>query len=76
MTKTTQSTLLAWLTGLATPLALSAHEGHAGDHSWLAGAAEPLLSWDHFLAGAFVALVVALGAAVLGRVTRRRATER
>jgi hydrogenase/urease accessory protein HupE len=38
-----------------------AHAGHAGDHGWLAGAAQPLLSWDHFAAAVFVVLVVAVG---------------
>lgn len=42
---------------------LLAHAGHgpAGDHGWLAGALQPLLSLDHFLAGVFVAAVLSLG---------------
>jgi hydrogenase/urease accessory protein HupE len=44
---------------------LLAHAGHAGDHGWLAGALQPLLSLDHLVAGLFVAAVVSLG---LGRV--------
>jgi hydrogenase/urease accessory protein HupE len=67
----TRSALLAGLTSLATPLALSAHAGHAGDHSWIAGATQPGLSPDHFLAGAFVALVIAFGVAAVARATRR-----
>jgi hydrogenase/urease accessory protein HupE len=54
----------AWVTAglVATaPLAAAAHDGHAGEHGWLAGALQPLLSLDHVLAGAFVALVVTLG---------------
>ena len=51
------------------PLALAAHDGHAGDYGWLAGALQPLLSLDHFLAGAFVALVITLG---LMRLVRGR----
>ena len=38
-----------------------AHAGHAGDHGWLAGALQPLLSVDHLLAGLFVAAVVSVG---------------
>ncbi|HUP52244.1 MAG TPA: hypothetical protein VM198_07200 [Longimicrobiales bacterium] len=38
-----------------------AHAGHAGDHGWLAGALQPLLSVDHSLAGLFVAAVVSVG---------------
>ena len=75
MTHPIRSSLLAGLASLAAPLSLAAHEGHAGDHGWLAGAAQPLLSMDHFLAGAFVALVVAIGVAVAARVTRRSSTE-
>jgi hydrogenase/urease accessory protein HupE len=76
MRNPTRSALAAALAALATPLALAAHEGHAGDHGWLAGAAEPLLSWDHFLAGAFAALVVAVGVAAVGRLTRGTASQR
>ena len=67
----TRSSLLAGLASLASPLAVAAHEGHAGHHGWLAGAAEPLRSPDHFLAGVFVAAVVGLGVAVAARVTRQ-----
>jgi hydrogenase/urease accessory protein HupE len=45
-----------------------AHAGHPGDHGWLAGALQPLLSVDHLLAGLFVAAVVSVG---LWRLTRR-----
>jgi hydrogenase/urease accessory protein HupE len=38
-----------------------AHAGHAGDHGWLAGALQPLLSVDHLMAGLFVAAVVSVG---------------
>lgn len=38
-----------------------AHAGHAGDHGWLAGALQPLLSVDHLLAGLFVAAVASAG---------------
>jgi len=71
MKNSTRSALLAALVSVATPLALAAHSGHAGDHTWLAGATQPTLSPDHFLAGAFVALVIALGVAAVARVTRR-----
>jgi hydrogenase/urease accessory protein HupE len=67
----THPVLLAGLASLTTPLALSAHAGHAGDHSWIAGATQPSLSPDHFLAGAFVALVIAFGVATLARITPR-----
>lgn len=40
---------------------LLAHAGHAGDHGWLAGALQPLLSLDHLLAGLFVAAVLSAG---------------
>jgi hydrogenase/urease accessory protein HupE len=39
---------------------LLAHAGHAGDHGWLAGALQPLLSLDHLLAGLFVAVVLSV----------------
>jgi hydrogenase/urease accessory protein HupE len=45
-----------------------AHAGHAGDHGWLAGALQPLLSVDHLLAGVFVAVALSLG---LWRVAHR-----
>lgn len=70
MTHSIRSSLLAGLALPTAPLALAAHEGHAGDHGWLAGAAQPLLSVDHFLAGVFVALVVAAGVALAARVMR------
>jgi hydrogenase/urease accessory protein HupE len=43
------------------------HAGHAGDHGWLAGAAQPLLALDHFLAGLFVLVMGALAMAAIGR---------
>jgi hydrogenase/urease accessory protein HupE len=57
---------------LAAAPAVRAHEGHAGHHGWLAGASQPLLSWDHFLAAVFVVGVGSLGFALVGRVARRR----
>lgn len=71
MTNSIRMSLLAALASLAPPVAVAAHEGHAGDHGWLAGASQPLLSVDHFLAGAFVALVVAVAVAGAAYVTRR-----
>ena len=44
-----------------------AHAGHAGDHGWLAGAAQPLLSWDHFVPAVFVVLTVSIGLAAVAR---------
>jgi hydrogenase/urease accessory protein HupE len=44
---------------------LLAHAGHAGDHGWLAGALQPLLSLDHFVTGIFVAVALSLGLARL-----------
>jgi hydrogenase/urease accessory protein HupE len=55
---------------LLSPTMLAAHGGHAGDHGWLVGAAQPWLSVDHFLAGLFIAVVGALGMAALSRHTR------
>jgi hydrogenase/urease accessory protein HupE len=52
---------------MLTALIAVAHEGHAGDHGWLVGGAQPLLSWDHFAAGVFVLLVVAFGLVVVAR---------
>jgi hydrogenase/urease accessory protein HupE len=52
---------------MLTALIALAHEGHAGDHGWLAGAAEPLLSWDHFAATVFVWVAVAIGLAAVAR---------
>jgi len=48
---------------LTVPTSVSAH----GGHPWLDGAAQPLLSLDHFLAGLFVAVLVGLGVAFLAR---------
>ncbi|MDH3205143.1 MAG: HupE/UreJ family protein [Gemmatimonadota bacterium] len=70
-------TTRAWLTPVATgllllmPVSLLAHEGHAGDHGWLAGATQPLLSLDHFLAGLVVATVVSIGVAFMARRRHR-----
>jgi hydrogenase/urease accessory protein HupE len=50
----------------------AAHAGHAGDHGWLAGAAQPLLSWDHFAAAVFVVLVVAIGLVAVARAEPQR----
>lgn len=55
--------------------ALAAHLGHAGDHGWLAGAMQPTLSLDHFLAGLFVAVVLTVGGMGVARVFRGRGTE-
>lgn len=68
----------AFVTGLATalgllavaPAAVSGHGGHAGDHGWLAGAVQPLLSIDHLLAGLFVVAVGAVALALLVRAAR------
>jgi hydrogenase/urease accessory protein HupE len=57
---------------MLTALIAFAHEGHAGDHGWLAGAAEPLLSWDHFAAGVFVVLAVGVAVAGVARRAPRR----
>ncbi len=55
---------------LLSPTLLAAHDGHAGDHGWLVGAAQPWLSVDHFLAGLFIVVVGTLGMALLGRHAR------
>jgi hydrogenase/urease accessory protein HupE len=52
------------------PAALFAHDGHAGHHGWLAGALQPLLSPDHFLAALFVASVLSIGLNVLAHRVR------
>jgi len=52
---------------LVVPTSVSAH----GGHPWLDGAAQPLLSPDHFLAGLFVAVLVGLGVASLARHSDR-----
>jgi hydrogenase/urease accessory protein HupE len=64
-TKTIGSLALAVGAWLA-PTTAYAH----GGHPWLVGAAQPLLSLDHFLAGLFVAVVVSVG---LTAALRRRA---
>jgi len=61
---------LAMGLSLVLPASLWAHGGHAGEHGWLAGAAQPLLSLDHFLAGLFIAVVVGLGVAHAAYVRR------
>lgn len=50
---------------LLAPASVHAHPGH----TWLAGAAQPLLGLDHFLAGMFVAVAVSVG---LTAVLRRK----
>ena len=55
---------------------LLAHAGHAGDHGWLAGALQPLLSLDHLLAGLFVAGLLSLGLAGALRRSRRGVADR
>lgn len=55
----------------AAPAAAMAHEGHAGDHGWLQGALQPLLSVDHLLAGLVV--MAALSAGLTALVRQRRA---
>jgi hydrogenase/urease accessory protein HupE len=57
---------------LLAPASLWAHAGHAGDHGWLAGAAQPMLSLDHFLAGLFVTVVGGLGVATVAERRQRR----
>jgi hydrogenase/urease accessory protein HupE len=55
---------------------LLAHAGHAGDHGWLAGALQPLLSVDHLLAGLSVAVVLSVGLwRVASRAAKRGVTE-
>lgn len=54
---------------------LLAHAGHAGDHGWLAGALEPLLSVDHLLAGVFVAAALSIGLGVALRRSRKGVEE-
>lgn len=56
---------------VAAPVALAAHEGHAGDHGWLWGALQPLLSLDHLMAALVVLSVGAVAFAALGRVVAR-----
>jgi hydrogenase/urease accessory protein HupE len=60
--------LAAWIT--------VAHAGHAGDHGWLVGAAQPLLSWDHFAAAVFVVLLVAVGLLAVATPQPRREVAR
>lgn len=67
--KTIRGAVLTGLLWASTPSAAFAHAGHAGDHGWLAGALQPTLSLDHFLAGVFVALV--LSAALAGALRQR-----
>jgi hydrogenase/urease accessory protein HupE len=52
------------------------HQGHAGDHGWLAGAAQPLLSLDHFLAGLFVLVMGSLAVVALARRAPQRSRSR
>jgi hydrogenase/urease accessory protein HupE len=75
-TTITRSLLAALTLAAAAPSAAAAHEGHAGDHGWLFGALQPLLSVDHLLAGLFVAGVGAVGFAVAGRLRARAAARR
>lgn len=71
------SAVAAWALSVA-PVAVAAHEGHAGDHGWLWGALQPLLSLDHLMAGLAVLAVGAVAFAGLGRAvahTHRAAPE-
>ena len=55
---------------------LLAHAGHAGDHGWLAGALQPLLSLDHLLAALFLAVVFSAGLwRLVPRASRRSVSE-
>jgi hydrogenase/urease accessory protein HupE len=58
----------------ALPVPLSAHAGHAGEHGWLAGALQPLLSLDHLAAGVFVAVVLSTGLGTLAYRMRAKRT--
>ena len=42
-----------------------------GGHPWLVGAAQPMASLDHFLAGLFVAVVVGIGLASVANRAQR-----
>jgi len=44
-----------------------------GGHGWLIGAAQPMASLDHFLAGLFVAVAIGVGLASV--VNRRQRLE-
>lgn len=71
------SAVTAWALAVA-PVGVAAHEGHAGDHGWLWGALQPLLSLDHLMAGFVVLAVGAVAFAALGRAvanTHRAAPE-
>ena len=59
-----------------TPSAVAAHAGHAGDHGWLYGAVQPLLSIDHALAGIFVAGLGAVVSVAAAAWFRDRKSER
>jgi hydrogenase/urease accessory protein HupE len=59
----------------AAPAAAMAHQGHAGDHGWLQGALQPLLSVDHLLAGLVVMALLSAGLTALVR-GRRAASAR
>jgi len=65
-------TSLTAVLSVSAPTALWAHDGHAGHHGWLAGAAQPLLSMDHFLAALVVAIGVAIGVAAVAVWGKRR----
>jgi len=63
--------IAAWT--VAVPQAVWAHDGHAGPHGWLAGALQPLLGVDHFVAALIVAATLSAGlTAVALRVRRAR----
>lgn len=57
----TRCAMLVGALSAASPAAVFAHDGHAGHHGWLAGAMQPLLSLDHFLAALFVMAVLSVG---------------
>lgn len=67
-------TLLAMLA--ASPATAAAHEGHAGNHGFLFGALQPLLSLDHLAAGLFVAGAGTVVVALMARIRAVRKAER
>lgn len=54
-------TALVGALSVLVPAAAQAHDGHGPHHGWLAGALQPLLSLDHFLAALFVMAVLSIG---------------
>lgn len=57
---------------LGSPTIVHAHAGHAGDHGWLVGAVQPLMSPDHLARALVIMALVGGGIVLVGRIAAGR----